>query len=213
MWSITGRAGTIVLLIAGIALAWRTSNAATIGTGASAVRVGSLDTLYMSGAGSTDSSANMSFTLQTDGNIMALLHQANLGEIQAGQLAQQTAQDSSVRGFAQRMVTDHTALDQAGDSLAQRAGITPQLPDSSMVQEQQTQMQLLQSQSGSGFDTTYMSQQIVAHQQTIALVDSSIAHASNADLKTMLTTSVKPRVAEHLQLAQDIQRSLQSGTK
>ena len=213
MSNMLGKAGATVLLVAGIALAWTTSDAAMIGTSAEPAEAGRTDTVDAGGAGSADTTTNMSFPIQSDGNIVALLHQSNVGEIQAGELARQSAQNSSVRDFAQQMITDHTALDQAGDSLAQSAGIAPELPDSSLVQEQEAQMKTLQSQAGGGFDSTYISQQVVAHEQTIALVDSSVAHASNDALKAALVNSVRPRVAQHLQMAQDLQRSMHSGTR
>jgi predicted outer membrane protein len=94
-------------------------------------------------------------SLQSDANAMALLHESNLGEIQAGQRAVREAGDSAVRAFATMMITEHTALDTQGMQLGQRLGITPALPDSTLPQLQQRELQALPSGgAGAGAGST-----------------------------------------------------------
>jgi predicted outer membrane protein len=87
-------------------------------------------------------------SLQSDANAMALLHESNLGEIQAGQRAVREASDSAVRAYAQRMITEHTALDAQMMQLGQRLNVAPALPDSTLPQLQQRELQALPSGSG-----------------------------------------------------------------
>jgi putative membrane protein len=58
-------------------------------------------------------------------NIVAHLATSDSLEVALSQLAVSRAQNSAVRDFAQRMVTEHTAHMQMGKQLAQQNGITP----------------------------------------------------------------------------------------
>ncbi len=144
--------------------------------------------------------------ITSDANIFALTHESNLGEIQAGQVAQQRASDVEVQAFAQRMITEHTTLDQEGTALAQQLAVTPVLPDSNLPRLQQQELaQLSAVPAGGAFDQQYIAQQITAHQRTLALVDASIERAQAAELRAALQSRVRPHVAAHLETAQDIQ--------
>ena len=156
-------------------------------------------------AGSRMSAAGDAMGARSDAHIVGLLHESNLGEIRAGTAAQQRATNSAVRSFAQQMITEHTALDQRGNALASQAGIAPALPDSMLPRQHATELATLQGASGAAFDRAYMAQQVMAHQRTLALVDASIPMASNAALRTMLQSEVRPRVADHLRHAQQLQ--------
>ena len=156
-------------------------------------------------SGSRMSGAGASMGARSDANIVALLHESNVGEIQAGTAAQQRATNAAVRTFAQQMITEHTGLDQRGNALASQAGIAPVLPDSMLPRQHATELTALQSASGAAFDRAYMAQQVMGHQRTLSLVDASIPMASNAALRTMLQSEVRPRVADHLRHAQQLQ--------
>jgi predicted outer membrane protein len=141
-----------------------------------------------------------------DANIFALMHESNLGEIMAGTVALGRAQNAEVRAFAQMMITMHTALDSAGQNLARRLGVTPVLPDSTLPRIQQQEMATLAATpAGPVFDRVYISQQIVAHRRTLALVDASIPRAQSPELRAMLQDQVRPAVVAHLQEALAIQ--------
>jgi putative membrane protein len=157
----------------------------------------------------TDAGRGLAATATSDAQIVGLLHQSNLSEIAAGQLAQQRAQSADVKTFAQQMVTEHTQLDTRGSTLASQAGITPTLPDSTLPRGDAEAMTTLQGAGGgAAFDRAYVAQQIGAHQRTLALVEASIGKAQNAQLKAMLQNEVRPKVAAHLQQAQTLQRTV-----
>jgi putative membrane protein len=143
-------------------------------------------------------------TASSDADLLGLLHESNLGEIRAGTLAQRKATNAAVRSFASRMITDHTALDQHGSAIASAAGITPALADSALPRIQAQELAALQAATGATFDRAYMSQQLAAHQRTLDLVDRAIPLVQTPALKTALVSEVRPRVADHLRLAQQI---------
>ncbi|HET7458725.1 MAG TPA: DUF4142 domain-containing protein [Gemmatimonadaceae bacterium] len=178
--------------------------------GAAAGAAGAPTGAMAGAAGAAGAAANApTLSLKSDANIVASLHESNLGEINAGQLAQQRAQSSAVKSFAQQMVTDHTTLDTRGSALAASARITPALPDSTLPKSNAQDLSTLQgATAGTAFDRAYVGQQVAAHQRTLALVEASIGLARNAALKQMLQSEVRPRVAAHLQMAQDLQRTV-----
>jgi putative membrane protein len=149
-------------------------------------------------------SAQAGKNVHSDANIFALLHSSNMGEVTAGMLAQQRGTDSAVKAFASAMVTEHTTLDQQGNALAQQLGVTPALPDSTLPRIQRVEADSLRA-AGASFDRVYISQQVVAHQRTLDLVDASIAMAQHAELKTALQSQVRPAVSQHLARAREIQ--------
>jgi putative membrane protein len=135
-------------------------------------------------------------TMKTDAHAMGLLHALNQGEIQAGTVAQSRAQNADVKAFAEQMVRDHTQLDEKGSALATRLNISPMLPDSTLPN---MQMEGLRALSDS---------RVAGHQRALAIVDAAIAQAQNAELRTALQTDVRPPVAQHLQMAQQLLQKL-----
>ena len=195
--------------------------------------------------------------MTTEAHAMALLHEANVAEIEAGRRAERQATDAGVRAFAARMVQEHTTLDQEATALAQRLNVTPMLPDSALPQLQMRELQALPTGAPMGpmarpdsamrrpdstmmrpdstamrtdsamaradttmrhagmmhgaagsFDAAYVAHQVAAHARTLALVDAAIQRAQQAELKTALETQVRPKVAEHLRMAQELQTRL-----
>ncbi len=143
--------------------------------------------------------------IESDAHIFALLHESNLGEITAGQVAMQKATDEEVRDFAQMMIDEHTALDQEGAALAAQLGVAPALPDNALPTLQAGELAMLQAAAaGAPVDRTYIQQQLFAHQRPLGLVDESIQRAQRAALRQMLQTEVRPHVAAHLAEAQQI---------
>jgi putative membrane protein len=148
---------------------------------------------------------------------MGLLHALNQGEIQAGTVAQSRAQNADVKAFAEQMVRDHTQLDEKGSALATRLNISPMLPDSTLPNMQMEGLRALSDSSGAAasaatagqsFDVAYMTSQVAGHQRALAIVDAAIAQAQNAELRTALQTDVRPPVAQHLQMAQQLLQKL-----
>ena len=62
--------------------------------------------------------------------------------------------------------------------------------------------------AAAGFDLAYATGQVADHQRTLAIVDAAIAQAQNEQLRTALQTQVRPAVAMHLQMAQQLVQKL-----
>jgi putative membrane protein len=162
----------------------------------------------MSASGPT---THAGISVRDDAQIFGALHVSNVAEITAAMTAQQKGTDSAVKSFASMMMSEHSALDQQGNALAQQIGVTASQPDSALTVQQRNEADALRSApAGAQFDRLYISQQIADHQRTLNLVDNSIAAAQHAELKTALQSQVRPAVAQHLARARQIQSSLGS---
>jgi putative membrane protein len=144
--------------------------------------------------------------MKTDAHVMAVLHESNLGEISAGNIARTRATDAEVRDFAAMMVRDHSDLDRQGSEMARRWMITPMLPDNTVPDLVRREIDALNAaSSGTSFDRVYMDYQVVDHQRTLGVVDAATGMAQRPELRTMLRDQVRPVVASHLSRAQTIQ--------
>lgn len=149
----------------------------------------------------------------SDAEIVSIVGTANNGEIQGGQLALQKSRNNAVRQFAQRMITEHTALNQRlmglrvpADGMAGPGPIAQQLTTNT-----QRTMQVLQPLEGMQFDRTYMQNQVEIHQWLLnTLDDALIPSARDNELERDLRDA-RDIVASHLQQAQQIRASMGHG--
>jgi len=118
----------------------------------------------------------------TDEQILQITHTANLGEIAQAKLAQSKTTDPRVRKLAAMMLEDHTAADTKGMAIARKESLTPapSATSTSIDSDVESATSTLQSENG----------------------------AKDADVKAFLA-EVRPKIAMHLQHAQDLQNAMQ----
>jgi putative membrane protein len=145
----------------------------------------------------------------TDAEIFSMLKSANQGEIDAGKLAESKATNPAVKAFARDMVTDHTTLLNQGNALAKKLNVTPQpaATDSIAAMNKQVAQTLQQEPKGTKFDSAYVNNQVLGHQNTLDLVKRAQDQAQNAELKTLLQNA-QPVIQRHLDRIKDIQGKL-----
>jgi len=127
------------------------------------------------------------------------------GEVQLGKMAESKTSNPQVKEFAQKMVHDHTTLDQQIQQVMSKHGMSMPAP---MTAEQQQLQKKLQGLSGQQFDRAYMAAEVKGHEQAIAGVS---PHARNEDqLKPShpdvaeLAQEVNPVLKDHLNLAKQV---------
>jgi putative membrane protein len=136
----------------------------------------------------------------TDAKVAGVASVSNMSEIQPSQLALSKAQRPEVRQYAQRMITEHTRLEQAMQAMLGQKGVAPEHNGYSyqMHQNLGPLLRELSAASGRDFDRLYMSHQVASHQSTLHALDTSlIPQAKDPQMKTMLQQQVRPAVAEH----------------
>jgi putative membrane protein len=145
-----------------------------------------------------------------DAQIASVVVTANQVDIDAGKLAAARASGSEVKTFADRMVADHTGVNQQATDLVTRLGVTPKdNPTSqSLASGGEKNVAKLQALKGAAFDKAYVDHEVEYHQQVIDALDATlIPDAQNAELKALLV-KVRPAFVAHLEHAKHIQASL-----
>jgi putative membrane protein len=149
----------------------------------------------------------------SDANIVALLDEANMADSALGAMALPKATRADVKSFAKLMMGEHHALRLAGQNLAKKESITPQMPAddpfTSAVQAEQSAVGA--AAKGHAFDSTYIAHEIGIHQAVIAWAGTAETEAQNQPLKDLIK-SAGPVLQKHLDQAQAIQKRLNKMT-
>jgi putative membrane protein len=148
--------------------------------------------------GATTMAADMSPEERTA--YVAMAASSDMYEIQSSQLAMSRSQNGSIRNFAQMMVQHHTQTSQQLMAAAQASG-TP-MP-AGMMPMHARMLQELQGANGMAFDRMYRTQQVMAHQQALALHSNYAARGDNATLRSVAATAT-PIVRGHLDQARQL---------
>ncbi|MFI2712714.1 DUF4142 domain-containing protein [Micromonospora sp. NPDC018662] len=110
-----------------------------------------------------------------DTQYLQAVHQVNLFEITAGNLAQQKGQNQQVKDLGKMFVTDHTQLDQTVKSTAQQLNV--QLP-ANPTADQQKVLDKLNGLNGAQFDKAWVTAQLAGTVQAIQATQTEISQGS-----------------------------------
>lgn len=119
-------------------------------------------------------------------------------EIEAARLALQKSQSPEVRNAAQRMIVDHTANTHhllAALEMNETRGVPH--PPQALDTRRQTMIDHLREAPDEAFDKTYAAQQVMAHEETVALMRSYASGGDNAQLRSVALSTL-PVVERHL---------------
>jgi putative membrane protein len=149
----------------------------------------------------------------SDPNIVALLDEANAADSAAGAYASTKATNPEVKAFANLMMREHHALRAAGQQLAQRLNVTPQLPpEDPLKPAAEGEMTALKAApKGPQFDRTYIEQEVGIHKAVLDLAEKAHDATQNEDLKKLIEQA-KPVIQKHLDRAEEIQKKLGNPT-
>ena len=149
----------------------------------------------------------------SDPQIAAIVLAANQVDIDAGTLAASKSTNPEVKKFAERMVTDHTGVNQAAAALAGKLGVKPEESDASrgLATDGKATRARLEKLSGPAFDKAYVDNEVAYHEAVLGVLDSKLVpSARNGELKKMLV-DVRPAFVAHLEHAKQVQSSLAKG--
>ena len=145
-----------------------------------------------------------------DAQIASIVVTANTVDIDAGKLAESKSGNAEVKAFAQRMITDHTGVNQSAVDLVTKLKVTPQdNPTSeSLKSGGEKNVANLKGLSGAAFDKAYIDHEVTYHEQVLDAIDKTlIPNAKNEELKALLV-KVRPAFVAHLDHAKMIQAKL-----
>lgn len=157
----------------------------------------------------TASGAAQDMNKISDANIAAIVSVAGGLDIAYGKIAMSKSKDKQIREFAERMVTDHSAVQKAAEDLLMKLGVSPEENETSRglaangvkVKEQ------LNKLKGREFDKYYIDNEVAYHELVVNATENLlIPGAQNAELKSTLV-SVLPLFQKHLEHARQVQAS------
>ncbi len=139
----------------------------------------------------------------TDKEFVMKASQGGMTEVQLGKVASDKGDSSQVKEFGARMVKDHTAANNELADLAQKKGIavSPKLDS-----RHQAQVDKLSKLSGSAFDKAYVTNQVRAHETTVALFQQEAQSGQDADLKAFASRTL-PTLQDHCSSITNIQNN------
>ena len=148
----------------------------------------------------------------TDPQIAHIAYTAGLIDVETGKLALEKSQNKDVRAFAQRMIGDHTAVNDQALALVKKLNVTPEdNPTSqSLTKQAETTREKLAGLTGAAFDKAYVDNEVAFHKTVnSALTTTLIPDAQNSELKSLLQNGLKVFQA-HLEHAEHLAQQLSS---
>jgi putative membrane protein len=135
-----------------------------------------------------------------DRRFMDKAAEANMAEVQLGQLAEQNAQSQRVKDFGQRMATDHTQADNQLKQIAQKEDV--KLPTKLSPQDEAT-LKRLEKMHGAAFDRAYMQDMVRDHRHDVNEFRRDEKNIQNTALKDWVINTL-PTLDSHLTAAEQI---------
>ena len=130
--------------------------------------------------------------------------EGGMAEIQLGQLASSKANNAQVKAYGQRMVTDHTILNNNLKPFADKDGITP---PTSLNAADQAEYDKLNGLSGADFDKEYVAFMMKDHKKDESDFRHEASMTSNPQLKIAVSKGEKV-ISEHKQMIDKIGASM-----
>ncbi|GIJ31698.1 DUF4142 domain-containing protein [Micromonospora sediminimaris] len=150
-------------------------------------RLGLLAALVLVGVAPAAAAQAAAQPSEQDSQYLQAVHQVNLYEIAAGELAQEKGQNQQVKELGQQFVTDHTELDQSVQDLAGQLNV--ELP-SEPTTDQQDGLDQLNNASGEEFDRLWVTQELAGHVQAIQATQTEISQGTEPQVVQLAQTAL-----------------------
>jgi putative membrane protein len=154
------------------------------------------------------------FAAMSNENIVAHLTAGDSLEVALSQLGVSRAQNTAVRDFAQRMVTEHTAHMQAGRQFATQNTLTlTMVPNDTMDAAMTGRVisRLSSMPAGPDFDRQFIGAEVMMHRHMLHEL-TMMQGPANGGARQLVDQTI-PVVQQHLSDAQSIWRQLGGGTR
>ncbi|WP_052730471.1 DUF4142 domain-containing protein [Sphingomonas sp. SRS2] len=131
---------------------------------------------------------------------------SDLYEKTSSELVLKDAGNEGVRDFANMMIRDHSNTTQQVKTAATSAGL--QVPPPKLMPKHKAMIDKLEKSSGAAREKLYIQQQLVAHQEALAL-HSGYAKGGDTPALKQVAAGAVPVIQQHL----DLVKRLHSGAK
>jgi putative membrane protein len=126
--------------------------------------------------------------------------QGGMAEVQLGQMTLQKTNNDQVKQFAQRMIDDHTKMNDQMKPVAQQLGVD--VPRQVSKKDRAT-MAKLEALSGPAYDQAYIKDMIKDHKQDLSDFQMEASSGQDQTAKDAASQGSKV-IAQHLQMAQQM---------
>ena len=130
----------------------------------------------------------------SDPQIAGIVVAANQIDIDAGKHAKSKSKNKEVQEFAQRMITDHTAVNKQASALVKKLKVKPEdnATSQALTKQAAAKRAELAKLNGAAFDKAYVDNEVAYHKTVNGALESQlIPSASNGELKSLLQTGLK----------------------
>ena len=116
----------------------------------------------------------------TDPQIAQIAYTAGVIDVEAGKLALENSQNTDVRAFAQRMIGDHTAVNDQALALAKKLNVTPEdnATSQSLTKQAETTRKKLAGLTGTAFDKAYVDNEVAFHKTVNSALSTTLIRQS-----------------------------------
>lgn len=133
--------------------------------------------------------------------------EGGLAEVKLGQLAAEKASDAEVKQFGQKMVDDHTNLNNQMKPIAEKLGVT--VPES-LAPKEQALYDRLNGLSGEQFDKAYVQAMVKDHHEDLREFTREEHAARDQNLKTAVSQG-RGVIEQHTKMADAMARRMHVG--
>ena len=163
--------------------------------------------IFTAGCQSMGGGDKSSALSKSDQKFLTASAQDSISEVAVSEMAVKKATNPQVKAFAQRMVADHTAMNDEMKSMARQKGVSiPKRPDEQHAQ----QSAALSAMNGAEFDKAYMAAQVADHSKTVAKFEDQAKSAKDPEVRAFASRHAG-MMRQHLNEAQRINDSLSTG--
>lgn len=124
--------------------------------------------------------------------------ESDVYEVTSSMIAMERARNAQVRSFARMLIDHHTLTTNATLTAAKAAGLVP--PPAVLGQGTRAQIDQLYAATPATFDQLFLTQQVSAHEQALAVQRSYATQGDKAPLRTAAQSAV-PIINQHLEYA------------
>jgi putative membrane protein len=139
-------------------------------------------------------------------DFLAMAAMSDRFEIDTGQMVQERSLNNEVKQFGQQLVQDHGNSTKQLSDVAGKAGLALD-PPQRLDQRHQTIADSLRDAQGSGFDKAFLTSQVQAHQEGVALFEAYAKNGDNDQLKSFAQKGL-PILQKHLEMAQQLEKKV-----
>lgn len=145
------------------------------------------------------SNDNAADKAKADEDFLQMLNQIDMGEVKIGKIAEENAANEAVKKFGERMVLDHSSMNEDLRKLASKKGIAL---DEGLESTQQELLDQLSTLKGAEFDHVYTKDMVAGHEKAIARFEKAAKTSSDPDVNAWAEKWL-PTLKEHLALAKE----------